>query len=228
MPRRRKRDDVDGLWPPDAKPSWQDYFSDEDLAALKKTLKIRSKKSSEYFRAVLPLLIVRYQRARTGEEGNSLKIRRQRLKSIANQAEKLRMSLLALEDPARLDFLAEASHKTGSAFSIDAIRPDQWLSDQVDQVIRDVLISARSAEKSLKKNSVRGGRPRHAAERLLIWDLAALYQECTGKAPVHYEKFRTFAHKIFAAVDPQQDNSGLDDLIEEIVSLYRSELAENR
>jgi len=157
MPRRRKRDDVDGLWPPDAKPSWQDYFSDEELAALKKTLEIRSKKKSEYFRAVLPLLIVRYQRARTGEVGNSLKVRRQRLKSIANQAEKLRMSLRALEGPTRLDFLAEASHKTGSAFSIDAMRPDQWLSDRVDQVIRDVLISARSAEKSLKKISVRGG-----------------------------------------------------------------------
>jgi len=135
----------------------------------------------------------------------------------------LRNLLLELDHTARLDFLTTASGLTGDTFTIDTSQPVEWLSNHVSNTIRDISVASSKSEKQLRTISIRGGRPKHIAERVLIWDLAELYHSCAGRWPGRRGYFPKFAKFIFQKLEPTQANEGLDDLIKEVIKSYKSE-----
>ena len=175
----------------------------------------------------MPIICARYLRTRSSEIGSGLRDRRRQLDRIAKQASKLKDLLINFDGPGRLDFLTSLSSLTGSTFTIDSNRPDKWLKDSAIPIVRDLGVSAAKSSQQLKKYSVKGGRPKHAAERLLIWDLANLYKHCTNQMPGRRGYFPRFIRVVFQHLDQQQVNQGLDDLVSKIVTEFKLEFDEN-
>jgi hypothetical protein len=221
---KRKRDDLRHLGNLDQFPRLENYFDAEEFEKLIALIPLKSKQDGDRLEQVLPIYFARYLSTRASDVGTGLGIRRNKLTQIGQQAAKLRNLLLELEGPVRLDFLSTATGLTGSAFNIDSNRPDVWLREIVAPLIRDVEVVANKSEKQIKTLSKQGGRPHHTAERNLILSLAEVYYSCTKRQPGYPGYFQKFVTAIFEKLDRYRVNEGLNDVIKEVIQLYKSEL----
>jgi hypothetical protein len=142
------------------------------------------------------------------------------LEQISKRAKKLRQLLIELDGVARLDLLSVAGRYSGNATSVDHLMPDKWLLD-AGKLIRDVGVCAGAANKDLRRQARPGGRPKHMAERLLIWDLAELYRKCGNRMPGYSGHFPKVVRFVFERIDPTRDNTGLDHVIKEIIQDFK-------
>jgi len=218
-PRKRDQQKFQAELRVDKYPAWNDFFKESDYEELV-GLCFASATTSELLRHHLPVVIGRYLRARKSEPASALADRRKKLEQINNQAKKLRKMLLNLDGTAYHDLMSVAGRYTGNSTSVDPLNPDKWLSVVITE-IRDVGVCAGAANMDLKRQARRGGRPKHTAERLLIWDLAVLYRYCSKKRPGYRGYFPKFAMRVFELVDPSLNNSGLDHVIKEIIQDFK-------
>lgn len=196
-------------------PTWNDFFLPGQHSAFIRILGLDSERAMAYLRAALPLAVERYLRAKQREARPGLAERRRKLQSVRNQAHKLRKALLNLEGFAKVDFLTTATHYSGSGFTVDPQKPSAWYSD-AGRLVRDVAVVAGAAADQLKARARRGGRPSHAAARILVDDLAFIYERLTKCEPGRRGRFPRFAKTVVEVVDSHLANTGLEHLIREM------------
>ena len=138
---------------------------------------------------------------------------------------KLRTSLANLVDMASIDFNTTATHYAGNIYTIDPADPVLWM-DQAGKYVRDISVVAGATAKELKQRAKPGGRPKHAAARILINDLAVLYHRLTKRIPGRHGRFPKFVEVIVECVDRRLLNQGLEHLIREIAAEYKTNLGE--
>lgn len=222
----RKRDDPSRIPVVDTAILIERFRNELSSRSLLQTLPDLSNNAQNTLLARLPYLCARYSRARIHDAKTGSGARRRQLDRLAKRAKQLREELSELESSSRLDLLTSLSSLTGATFTVDPNRPDTWVSDIALRTIRDLGVAAAKSSRQLKRSSRRGGRPKHTAERLLIWDLAELYRHCTNRMPGRRGHFPKFVVAAFEIVDPMRVNEGLDDLIREIVADFKKEFAE--
>jgi len=179
-----------------------------------------SEEKIAYLQSALPIAAERYVRARHREAKPGLADRRKELTRVLRDAKKLRRRLLHLQSLARVDFMAVATRYTGSGTTVNSEKPYEWLA-LTGEAIRDVGAVAGSAAKDLKSKSVKGGRPRHAAIRILMSDLAIIYHRTTGRQPGRRGRFPRFVNEVVPNVDPTIANTDREQLIREAVTGFQ-------
>ncbi len=218
MPRKIER--IDRIPEPEPAPTWDHFFSEELHEELSSSLCSQSEEKIAYLRSALPIMAERYVRARHREAKPGLADRRKELTRVLCDAKKLRRRLLHLQGLARVDFMAVATRYTGSGTTVNSEKPYEWLARTGD-AIRDVGAVAGAAAKDLKSKSKKGGRPRHAAIRLLISDLAIIYHRTTGRRPGRRGPFSGFVNKVVPNIDPSIANTDREQLVREAVKEFR-------
>jgi hypothetical protein len=116
--------------------------------------------------------------------------------------------------------MTAAIQYTGSGTTVDAEDPYGWLA-HIGEGIRDVGAVAGAAARDLKSKSVKGGRPRNSAIRLLMLDLSVIYQRTTGQLPGRRGLFPWFVNKIIPSIDPSIAHTDLEQRIREAVREFR-------
>ncbi len=159
-------------------PGWLDYFEEELFSELVDGLRLEDHWQRHYLRNTIPWAAERYLRAKNKDSRVRLPGRRKKLEQVRRQAGKLRMLLLDLDRMARLDFFTTATRFTGQPFTIDPQHLSGWLAD-ADKYIRDVGVISGAAARDLKRQAKPSGRPAQAAVRILIDDLATIYERAT-------------------------------------------------
>ena len=179
-----------------------------------------SEEKIAYLQSALPIAAERYVRARHREAKPGLADRRKELTRVLRDAKKLRQRLLHLKGLARVDFMAIATRYTGSGTTVNSEKPYEWLA-RTGEAIRDVGAVAGAAANDLKSKSIKGGRPRHAAIRLLMSDLAIIYHRTTGRRPGRRGDFPKFVTAVMPNIDPSITNTDREQLIREAVKEFR-------
>jgi len=216
----RKIEEIDERIPePSPTPTWERFFPESLEPALVSKFRLESEANIAYLRSTLPIAAERYVGARRNEAKPGLADRRRDLERVCRDARKLRLRLPDLKGLASIDFLTVATRYTGSGTTVNAQEPADWLT-RTGEIVRDVGAVAGAAAKDLKTKSVKGGRPRHAAIRFLMSDLAFIYHRTTGRDPGRRGHFPWFVNKIVPNVDPSLAQIGNERFIREAVTEF--------
>lgn len=216
----RKIEKIDRIPEASPEPSWERFFSEDLLEELEARLCPESNACKSFLQSNLPIVAERYVRARHGEAKPGLAARRKELERVRRDAKKLRQRLLRLQGLARVDFMTAAIQFSGSGTTVDAEDPYGWLAS-TGEGIRDVGAVAGAAARDLKSKSVKGGRPRHAAIRLLMLDLSVICHRTTEQHPGRRGLFPWFVNKIIPSIDPSIAHTDLEQRIREAVREFR-------
>ena len=71
--------------------------------------------------------------------------------------------------------------------------------------------------RDLKRRAKPGGRPAQAAVRILIDDLATIYERATKKTAGRRGRFPNFVRLIVQSIEPKYEKIGIDHLVREVV-----------
>ena len=197
-------------------PTWSDFFSDDRFDEFVRLLKIDSADAKGYLKATLPWAVERCLRVWNREHLPGLAERRRAIETIERQARRLRESLLGLEGQASIDFKVTAIRYTGADFTIEPTDPENWAS-QAALYARDVSVVARAAAADLKRNAKPGGRPKKAAVRILIDDLALIYERAAHRVPGRRGIFPRFVILAGESILFPIAEQGLDQMLREVL-----------
>jgi hypothetical protein len=216
----RKIEEIDERIPePSPTPTWERFFPESLEPALVSKFRLESEAKIAYLRSALPIAAERYVGVRRNEAKPGLADRRRDLLRVCRDARKLRLRLLDLKGLASIDFMTVAARYTGSGTTVNAPNPFDWLA-RTGETIRDVGVVAGAASQDLRTKSVKGGRPRHAALRLLMSDLGFIYHRITGRRPGRRGHFTWFVNEVISSVDPRIANIDHERLIHEAVAEF--------
>ncbi len=197
-------------------PDWPSYFAEDLFGELVDRLRLEDDLQWHYLRNTILWAAERYLRANTKASRARLPGRRKMLEQVERQAGKLRMLLLDLDGMARLDFYTTATRYTGHPFTVDPQQPSDWLTE-AGRYMRDVGVISGAAASDLKRQARPGGRPVDAAARILIHDLATIYERATKRKAGRRGRFPKFVKLIAQAIDRKFEQVGVDHLVREVV-----------
>ena len=206
-------------------PAWADVFGEQLYDQLVDLLKLGGERDRDDLWNALPWAAERYLRTMQKEARPGLPARRGKLESLRQQANRLRKSLLGLKGMASLDFYTTATSFTGATFTIRPQNPNGWLVE-AGKYVRDIEVVAGAAASRLKAQAIPGGRPRHAAARILVDNLATIYERITRDKAGRRGLFPRFVKLAVDPIDFRLINSGLDHLIRGVIAA-RKKLDEN-
>ncbi len=197
-------------------PDWPNYFAEDLFGELVDRLRLEDDWQRHYIRNTIPWAAERYLRATTKASRARFPGRRKKLEKVERQAGKLRNLILDLDGMARIDFYTTATSYTGHPFTVDQQQPSDWLTE-AGRYIRDVGVISGAAASDLKRQARPGGRPADAAARILIHDLATIYERATKRKAGRRGRFPKFVKLIAQAIDCKFEQIGVDHLVREVV-----------